>query len=242
MGYWCNDFKQDDWCDDFEIKAGDNLPVVLDSENQAVTTPEPPLSNEKSTTDMTKNDNTNSNIWLSNPLCIDPWLTDPKVRFAPIVPTEQNYPHPSDDTGDPLDYVSPETSDVSPETSDVSCGIGYHHSGVSDRAFEQSLQFSVASQPGYCDNDVLYLNVLHIFKYVTLGGMISDEHIDGFCKYVYDSDSDFKNRKTCKNTYVSVNGNEFDRYMVMYNRKDYLKLSVLCANWAQCNPEKVIMG
>ena len=221
----------DDWCDDFQIKAGDTFPVNSAKENRN-DIPQLPSIPTHSMLD------TSWNVpdWTSNPVCQDPWLTDSKVRFAPVVETldEKTYPQPSDDTGDALDYIPPNTYEIPHKTL-------YHNSGISDQGFTQQLSYSVGCESNYSGNNILYLNVLDIFKYVTLGGVISDEYVDSFCTYVYNSDSDFKNRKTCRHTYTSVAGHTFSRSMVMYQRTDYLKLVELCANWANSNPEKVIM-
>lgn len=221
----------DDWCDDFQIKAGDTFPVNSAKENRN-DIPQLPSIPTHSRLD------TSWNVpdWSSIPVCQDTWLTDPKVRFDPVVETldEKTYPQPSDDTGDALDYLPSEPCEIPTKTT-------YHYSGLSDQGFKQNLQFSVGFDSNFSGDTMTYLNILDIFKYVTLGGVISDEYVDSFCTYVYNSDSDFKNRKTCRHTYTSVAGHTFKRYMVMYQRIDYLKLVGLCANWALCNPEKVIM-
>ena len=221
----------DEWCDDFEIKAGDRFQVNTASENN-IDIPQIPSLPTHSRLD------TSWNVpeWTSNDICVETCLTNPKVSFPPIIetPEEKTYPQPSDDTGDALDYLPSEPCEIPNETI-------YYHSCLSDEGFKQNLQFSVGFDSNFSGETITYLNILDIFKYITLGGVISDEHIDGFCTYVYNSYSEFRNRKTCRHTYTSVSGHTFNRYMVMYQRIDYLKLVGLCADWALCNPEKVIM-
>ena len=222
----------DDWCDDFEIKAGDRFQVNTASENKNDITKLPSLP-----THSRLDTSWNVPDFTSNSVCIEPRLIVPKVRFAPILetPEEKTYPQPSDDTGDALDYLPSVPCEIPTETT-------YHYSRLGEETFKQKLQFSVAFDSNIFSGDTMtYLNVLDIFKYVTLGGVISDEHIDSFCTYVYNSYSEFKDRKTCRHTYTSVSGHKFNRYMVMYQRIDYLKLVGLCSDWALCNPEKVIM-
>lgn len=212
-----------DWCDDFEIKAGDRFTVESNTSTPART-----------------NLDTSWNVpdWTSIPVCNDPWVTDPKVRFASNVieeePEDKFYPQPSDDTGDALEYIPNIDSNISNETK-------YINTKSNESLFKGKLKNSLAVNYNSREDSVEYLDILNVFKYVTLGGMISDEYIDSFCKYIYDSNTDFKNRTTCKEEFISVAGHKFYRYMVMYNRTDYLELVKLCVDWAKCNPEKVIM-
>ncbi len=209
----------DEWCDDFDVKVGDTVPVT----NQG-----PPELPGITTID------TSWNVpeWASNPICRDPWLTNPKVRFAQVVPSEEQI------IVEPLSTSIPEDK---PLVTSIPTDTKYHCCKMhSADGFKQELNFSLSSIDPYTD-PVDYLDILDIFKYVTLGGRISDENIDSFCEYIYNSDSDFKNRKTTRNICINVDGRQFERYMVMYERTDYLRLVGLCADWARCNPEKVVM-
>ena len=205
----------DEWCDDFNVKVGDKVP--------ANTTNAPRLP------EITRVD-TSWNIpdWSSNQIGRVPWLTDPKVCFAPseqiiVEPLPTNIPE-----------EEPLPTNIPTDTQYSCCNV------TKSYGFKQELDFSLASTDAYSD-PIRYLDILDIFKYVTLGGHISDEYIDSFCEYIYNANSDFKNRKTCKKTYFSVAGHQFERYMVMYKRTDYLELVRLCSDWAQCNPEKVVI-
>ena len=121
----------DEWCDDFEIKAGDKFQV--NNELDSVSTP----SQSRLDTSWNVPD------WSSIPVCQNPWLTDPKVRFDPVVETldEKTYPQPSDDTGDALDYLPSEPCEIPTKTT-------YHYSGLSDQGFKQNLQFNMRSKIG----------------------------------------------------------------------------------------------
>lgn len=215
----------DEWCDDFNVKVGDTVPVT----NQG-----PPELPGITTID------TSWNVpnWASNPICREPWLTDPKVRFAPseqIIVESLSTSIPEEE---PLATSIPEKK---PLVTSIPTDTKYHCCKMhSADGFKQELNFSLASIDSYTD-PVDYLDILDIFKYVTLGGRISDENIDSFCEYIYNSDSDFKNRKTTRRIYINVDGRNFERYLVMYERTDYLRLVGLCADWARCNPEKVVM-
>ena len=159
----------------------------------------------------------------------DIWLTDTRERFAPIV--IDTYPQPSDDTGDALEYIE----------DDIPSDTNFVHSNTDIYLFSNYLMYSNGYSDKYCDNTIKYIDVLDVFRHVTLGGHLSDEHIDSFCKYVYNSHPDFKNCKTVKRTYTNVDGRQFERVMVMYTCGDYLKMVPACVEWAMCNPEKVVI-
>ena len=172
----------------------------------------------------------------------DVWLMDPKIRFGPIV--NDTYPQPSDDTGDALEYnddILSDTEDTLEYNDDIPSDTKFVHSNTNMVMFSDSLMYSSGylNKPG--GHIVKYIDVLDVFRHVTLGGHLSDEHIDSFCKYVYNSHPDFKNCKTVKRTFINVDGRKFDRVMVMYTCADYLKMVPACVEWARCNPEKVVI-
>ena len=240
----------DEWCDDFNIKVGDTAPPAQSRGHVAPNLPHVELSQPTKSW----------NDWTSNSVCRDPWLTDPKVRFAPnfasddythtpqklisppapIIETEQKiFPQPSDDTGDALNYIDTTIeTDIPSQTNYI-----YDNSSVDDeqyKIFSNTIKYSRA-YVGASTTSNTYIDVLDVFNHVTLGGRLSDEYIDSFCKYVYNSDPDFKKRDVVRRQFTNINGVRFTRCIVMYTREDYLKIVVACVDWARFNPEKVVI-
>ena len=240
----------DEWCDDFSIKVGDHVPPPGwgRASHTAPNLPQVELYEPE-----VLQPNKSWNDWTSTTVCRDPWLTDPKVRFAPNLasddythtsaPTTEKeqkiYPQPSDDTGDALNYIDTTIeTDIPSQTNYI-----YDNSGVDDKhynIFSNTIKYSKA-YVGETTMSSTYIDVLDVFNHITLGGRLSDEYIDCFCKYVYNSDPDFKKREVVRRQFTNINGVRFTRCIVMYTREDYLKVVVACADWARFNPEKVVI-
>ena len=89
-----------------------------------------------------------------------------------------------------------------------------------------------------------YVDIEDIFKYITLGRIISDEYYDFVNNYVCNIvngcnvDKLSENNKFTEEVY-SFNGRKFNKVIVMYNIGEFHIVSHSLLTWAIQNPEKI---
>ena len=92
--------------------------------------------------------------------------------------------------------------------------------------------------------DRYLLDILDVFKHISLGAKISDEYFDDLnnyiCKSVYgvnieELDTLFKMNEIKK----SFNGRIFTRVTIKYVWEDYPVIAKCCIDWMSSNPEKI---